>query len=99
MIYSVYDPSKHLYDYFEGPGPKGTHAGSPKARRKTALGASPEAAAWPLPVAAVKIGEGEMPRGRIAYATAPLAALGIDADPVHLGIAAGLVYLAWRALK
>ena len=102
MIFSVYDPDRKVYTYYEGPGPKGTHAGSPRPRGRSDLGSSPEEAAWSLPASARKVGDGPMPKGRIASASSfglGLGALGIDADPVHLGIYAALAYLAWRAIR
>lgn len=100
MKYSVYDPDRRLYTYYEGSGPRGTHAGSPRVRGKTALGAAPEQAAWPLPMGAVKVGEGKMPMGRIASRSElSLGSLGIDTDPVSLGIYGVLAYFAWRALR
>lgn len=97
MKFSVYDPDRKVYVYYEGPGPKGTHAGSPKIRAKFALGSTPEGAAWKLPSSAVKIGEGEMPIGRIA-SVAQSIPLG-DADLPSLGAYALIAYLAWRALE
>lgn len=102
MTYSVYDPTTRLYTYYQGSGPKGSHAGSPRVRGKTALGAAPTMASWPLPADAVKVGEGAMPRGRIAARVSGLALLGlggIDTDPVGLGILASIAYLAWRHLR
>lgn len=99
MIYSVYEPDRKLYSYYEGPGPSGTHALPPKARRRTPLGYAPDDASWTLPLAATKIGEGELPRGRIA-SISRATPLGIDiSDPVDMGVVAGLVYLAWRVLR
>ena len=97
MRWSVYDPNRRVYVYYDGPGPKGTHAGSPPARSRSALGATPEGAAWKLPSSAVKVGEGELPQGRIA-SVAYAMPLG-DVDPAGLGIVAVIAYLAWRKLR
>jgi hypothetical protein len=67
MRYSVYDYTRRAYDYYEAPGPGGTHAGSPpKPRAVGDIGAPPDRASWKLPIGARKIGTGEMPVGRIA---------------------------------
>jgi hypothetical protein len=103
VIYSVYNPDTHQYAYYRGPGPSGTHAGSPKPRGKTELGSAPDDAAWKLPVAAVPIGSGSLPRGRIASTrstmfSGALGGLG-DWDATTVGIWAGVAYLAWRFLR
>jgi len=99
-IYSVWDPSSRQYTYYRGPGPEGTHAGSPTARRVTDLGAAPEDAAWKLPGSAVKIGVGPLPKGRIAApSSGMLSGLGLDTDPTSLALYAALGYLAWRMWK
>ena len=97
MRYSVYDPNRRIYTYYEGPGPSGTHAASPKVRGKSELGAVPELAAWKLPSSAVKIGEGEKPVGRIASVARSMP-LG-DVDLPSLGVYAVIAYLAWRHLQ
>jgi hypothetical protein len=105
LTYSVWNTDTRQYDYYRGPGPGGTHAGSPKVRARNALGASPEQAAWPLPSSAMLVGSGPMPKGRIASkrSTAPIEALaglaGIDLDPLSIGIVAVLAYIAWRVFK
>lgn len=67
MIYSVYNPTSKTYDYYEGPGPGGTHAGTPPiARGRNALGATPEQASWKVPAGAKRVGRGPVARGRIA---------------------------------
>ena len=67
MRYSVYDYSRHAYDYYEAPGSGGTHAGSPpKPRGVGDIGASADRASWKLPVGAKKVGTGFLPQGRIA---------------------------------
>jgi hypothetical protein len=100
LTYSVWNTDTRQYDYYRGPGPGGTHAGSPPRRRsKTALGASPEDAAWKLPPSAVKTGSGDIPVGRIA-SIGNASALGIDtSDVVSVAVIAGLAYLAWEALR
>lgn len=96
MRYSVYDYTRRQYDYYEAPGPGGTHAGSPPAARTLGgVGASPDHASWRLPAGARKVGSGERPQGRIAS----LSGADITTDPVRLGMLAALAYLAWRALQ
>lgn len=93
MRFSVYDYTRRAYDYYEAPGPGGTHAGSPPVVRTLGgVGAPPERASWRLPPGARKVGSGEMPVGRIASLS------GADGflDPRYL-VAAGIAaYLLWR---
>lgn len=99
MIYSVYNYDARAYDYYEGSGPRGTHAGTPKIPPpKSQLGASPDQAAWVLPRDARKVGSGDLPRGSIAAFA--------GADPttdgpgvVQLGMYAVIAYVIWRALR
>jgi len=94
--YSIYDYTRHAYDYYEAPGPGGTHAGSPPAPRANGdLGASPERASWKLPMGARKVGSGELPQGRIASLD------GADAtwDPTTALTLAAVAYLAWRMFR
>lgn len=94
--YSVYDYTRHAYDYYEAPGPGGTHAGSPPAPRGVGdLGAAPGRASWKLPAGARKVGSGEMPQGRIASLD------GADelTSPTGLLAIAALGYVAWRLFR
>ena len=101
MVYSVYDYDRKVYDYYQGSGPKGTHASSPpKTYGKSALGATPEQAAWKLPPDAVKVGTGMMPKGRIASSSSGLGLGEYDlATGAKLAAALGIAYLAWKAAK
>jgi hypothetical protein len=96
--YSVYDYTRHEYDYYEGDGPGGTHAGAPpKPRAVGEIGAAPESSAWKLPAGARKVGSGDMPMGRIA-------SLGgadgdLFSDPMRLATYVAIAYVAWRALR
>ncbi len=97
MRYSVYDYTRHEYDYYEGPGPGGTHAGAPtKPRSVGEIGASPESTAWKLPAGARKVGSGEMPIGRIASLDG---AEELFSDPMRLAVYAAVAYVAWRVLR
>lgn len=66
MRYSVWNPERRSYDYYEAQGDAATHAGAPPRAASSALGATPEQAAWPLPEDARKVGSGDLPQGRIA---------------------------------
>ncbi len=67
MRYSVYNYTRRAYDYYDAPGPGGTHAGSPRAPRAIKdVGAPPDQAAWRLPSGARRVGAGPLPQGRIA---------------------------------
>ena len=98
MRYSVYDYTRHAYDYYDAPGPGGTHAGSPPAPRGVGdIGAAPDRASWKLPLGARRVGSGTMPQGRIA-------ALGdgepsSSISPTSLVAYAALAYVAWRILR
>jgi hypothetical protein len=96
MKYSVYDYTRRAYDYYEAPGPGGTHAGSPPlAKSLGQIGTAPDRASWKLPLGARKVGTGERPQGRIAS----LAGADLTSDPIRLGIVAVIAYLGWRALR
>lgn len=96
MRYSVYNYTSKVYDYFDGPGPGGTHAKAPTMSAGIgAIGATPEQAAWRVPFASRKIGSGPMPQGRIA-------SLGDDAGSGSLPgpvLAVGAAVLAWWMLR
>lgn len=97
MIYSVYDYNRRVYNYYDAPGPSGTHASAPPKPllAPTSMGVAPESATWKLPIGAKKIGSGPMPRGRIASSSS----LGIgsfDASPGAIaGLAAIVVPILW----
>lgn len=94
--YSVYDYTRRVYDYYDAPGPGGTHAGSPpRPRAMGDIGAPPNRAAWKLPLAARKTGSGEMPRGRIASVDGDDGAW----DATHALAYAAIAYVAWRMIR
>lgn len=99
MKFSVYNYDTHLYDYYENRRGGGTHAGSPpKSLVKSSLGATPEQAAWKLPVDAVKVGSGQMPIGRVASNGSPVAMSGYDlSSGAKIAVALGIAYLAYKA--
>lgn len=95
MIFSVYNIDTKRYDYLEGRGPSGTHAGPPPITLgRSPLGATPEQAAWRVPAGTVKVGEGELPKGRVAGRGG--FAIGGGA---RLGLMIGAAYVAWRILR
>lgn len=98
QTYSVWNYGTRAYDYYQAPGGGGTHAGSPPVRSSSSLGASPEQAAWPLPVSATKIGSGRLPKGKIAVKTVGgIALAGVDlSDPVTVGAVIVLSFIAWK---
>ncbi len=99
MIYSVWNPAVRLYDVYETAEVRPTHAAGPGRTVSRALGASPEEAAWRLPMDARKTGTSAMPKGRIASTVSGGGALGdvLDGLPSWWPVAAvGLGYLAWR---
>lgn len=100
MIYSVYDHTTKTYDYYEGPGPSGTHATAPPVPLvQGELGATVEQASWKVPPGARKIGSGEIPRGRIA-AQGGLGDIVIAGQSLgRLALFGGLAYLAWRHFR
>jgi hypothetical protein len=95
--YSVYDYTRKVYDYYEGSGPGGTHAGVPALSgfSSSGVGSTPEQAAWRVPADARKVGSGELPQGKIATqggyeSQSPL---------VQLGLLAGAVFVAWKVFR
>lgn len=96
-IFSVYDPGSKTYTYYRGLGDGATHAGAPKIRSNSDIGAVPELAAWQLPAGAMKVGSGVMPQGRIAS----LGGIGAfeSGDGLKLGMLALAAYVAWKVLK
>lgn len=97
-LFSVYNYNTKVYDYYEGRGPGGTHAGTPPVSGGHALGATPEQAAWRVPPGAVKIGSGPLPRGRIAT-RGGVAALSGMGDGARWGVLAVGLLAAWRFLR
>lgn len=100
MIFSVYSYDRRQFDYFEAPGPKGTHAGAPP---RSLLGASstgvaPEVATWKLPIGAKKVGSGPLPKGRVASNGSAMGLGGLS-EAVSIPIALGVILLAARFLR
>lgn len=92
MIYSVYNYGTRSYDYYQGGEVGGTHAPIPPKGRGgiSGMGMTADAAAWPLPAGAHKIGSGAEARGRIARIPGSVGALG----DIQTGLEEGLVMAA-----
>jgi hypothetical protein len=98
--YSVFDVNTKRYSYYEGTGPGGTHAGTPPIRAHADIGATPDQAAWIVPVGARKVGSGELPKGRIASFGGGGALGDFSGDGVvKAGVVGFLAYLAWKAFR
>lgn len=96
MRYSVYDHTRHAYDYYEAPGLGGTHAGSPpKARSVRDIGAPVERASWKLPPGAKKVGSGYLPQGRIASLSGTDSSWSLT-DLLPYAV---LAFVGWRILR
>lgn len=99
MLYSVYNVGTQAYDYYDGPGPKATHAGVPSISNVHELGATVDSAAWKLPMGSRPVGSGPMPKGRIASSGMSGSLGDFGGDIPKLGILAVAAYLAWRYLR
>jgi hypothetical protein len=113
-VFSVYDYDRRQFDYYETPTDVTHQAlGSVKfstfrALRKmsgaTKIGLIPEAAAFPLPPGAKKIGSGSMPQGVIACSSLGGSLLngalaGVSVTPEKIGIGLLATFLAWKVVK
>jgi len=96
VIYSVLNPRNREYDYFETGEVEPWHAPAPPLPSSaSALGATPEQIAWPLPRGARPIGSGPEARGRIATRAAARTStpLGLGAIEPALGAAAAVALM------
>jgi hypothetical protein len=96
MIYSVWNQPARKYDYFESNGVQAVaNTPTPKHVRSRRSGVSIESALWPLPGGSVKVGSGDLVRGRLASPRAGLSGFmpTSTAGMVGLGLAA---YILWR---
>ena len=96
-MWSVWNNGTRSYDYYEAPGTRGIHAGAPPRASTSALGATPDEAAWPLPHGARKVGNGEVPRGRIASLGGYDASSSLELP--KLAAIAVIGYLVWKAMR
>lgn len=95
MKFSVWNNAARAYDYYETRGVGGIHAGAPPSSGSSALGATPDEAAWPLPADATKTGSGELPQGRIASREAGKFTIDLPQSIFYAAIG----YVIWRVLK
>lgn len=95
--YSIYNYGTRKYDYYRGHGDGATHAAPSRIRGQSDIGAIPEQAAVILPAGAVKIGSGDLPRGRIATRDA-MGEYGVG-DVPRYAIYALVAYLAWKVIR
>lgn len=97
MKFSVYDYANRRYDVYDDGKPGPTHAPAPPVASLGGIGATPEGAAWRLPVGARKVGTSEMPVGRVASLGGDPAGAEMDLSRVAIGV--GIAYLAWRVFR
>jgi hypothetical protein len=71
MIYSVWNPVRHVYVYHRGPDLPYGETPTPKHLTPKQLGVPIDHAAWPLPSGTQKIGEGREARGMVASGDVP----------------------------
>ena len=71
MIYSVWNPLRHVYTYHRGPDLPYGDVPAPKHLQQRELGTPADSAAWPLPSGAQEIGEGLEAKGMIATGDTP----------------------------
>lgn len=96
MTYSVWQPARRDYDYYEGPDAAGTPEASHLS--SSGVGVSPYKAAWPLPPGSRLVGRGAAPRGMIADTNR--GALGDIPNGVKsIAIVAIGGFLIWRWLR
>lgn len=99
MRYSVYNYDRRNYDYYDGPGPSGTHASAPPKPIAMGDAVSPEVGTWRLPMGCKKVGSGDLPVGRIA-STGAVSSLGDITHQTAMPIIAfAAAYFAWRYLR
>jgi hypothetical protein len=96
--YSVWNNGTRSYDYYVAPGTPDIHAGAPPRVHGSALGATPEQAAWRLPFGSRRAGSGEMPQGRIA-SLGDAGGGGFLSSPGTTIVYAALGYLLWRTFR
>lgn len=100
MIYSIYNYGSRTYDYYQAPAKSATHAPvPPRANDQTAMGATADDAAWPLPLGARKVGSGPNAKGRIAKRGGGGMGLGggfFDYNVTDVAVAAVAIWLMLR---
>jgi hypothetical protein len=98
VIYSVWNQSAKLYDYFETSEPSSTvNAPQPKHLSRTKLGMTPTQASWPLPASARRTGRGSLARGRVAHPRGgAMAGFDVDTNTVKIGLLLVVAVVLWR---
>jgi hypothetical protein len=101
MIYSVWNQSVRLYDYYETPEVVSVvNAPQPKHLRATKLGMTPPQASWPLPPFARRTGRGQLARGRIASPSGgSLAGIDVDSGMIKIGLLVLAAYVLWKKAR
>lgn len=95
--YSVWNQAAEKYDYYQSADADNEYnAPAPRhLRPNTKLGTTPDAAGWPLPAGARKVGSGDYPRGLVASRGGGGALGLIPFLPISLGEAAVLAAVGW----
>jgi hypothetical protein len=99
MMYSVYNPGRLEYDYYQDARTQETlNTEKPTHVPNRTMGATPEQAAWALPSDAIKVGSGKQAIGRVAAkkTAAVLAGVGDDPSTMKIALALGAAFLLWK---
>lgn len=99
MRYSVWDPHRRQYAYYEAAGQLagGVFAPKPTMPAGHRLGVTPDEAAHSLPVGAVLVGRGNLPMGMIASRNpVELGVFGFDPGTVKIALLLGSAYLIYK---
>lgn len=103
MIYSVWNQSAGVWDYYETYERRmKANEPSPKHLRPAhKLGMTPQEASWPLPIEARPVGSGPYPKGRIAHPTGGQLSgfLGFDTQLLRWAALGAAGFFLWRKLK
>ncbi len=95
ITYSVWSYPLRAYEYYEAPFDGRIHSGTPPKAGSESMGATPEQAAWKLPLGARKIGQGKVAKGKIAsMGDAPGAT-----NPLNWPMIAGAAVLVYFVTK
>lgn len=89
MRFSVWNYRSRAYDYYDAPAASdGTHVGAPPTPLvRGKLGATPDQAAWKLPVGATKVGSGSVAQGKVAsLGDDSVLGISLPSAPVMIGV-------------
>ena len=96
MTYSVWDPARKIYRYYET---REASADQPSPRLPKAMaGISPEKAAWRVPSGARFVGAGALPQGMIAANKGSIGLGDTDTD-IDLAVIAGFAIIGYGAYR